>query len=91
MSNRTTSIRKGDGTTLLGLTFECGGSPISPIIAMLYFSQILRLGDQHMRFGYADDIAIFTRGKTTRETTTLTQGVRRDTRMGNGKCNLLRL
>jgi hypothetical protein len=60
MSSILTQVRKGDGTALPGILLECGApqsSPISPIILMLYFSPILRLGDSPSRFGYADDVS----------------------------------
>lgn len=72
MSDRKALVRNGYGTTLPEKELECGapqGSPISPIISMLYFSPILRINDPDNRFGYADDIAITATGESTAETT----------------------
>lgn len=64
------------------MALECGtpqGSPISPIISMLYFSPILQLNDPDRRFGYADDVAITAVGETTAETTKKLQWELEDT------------
>jgi len=50
-----------DGLTGPETPIQCGlpqGSPISPILFMLYIAPLLWLGNPARRFGYADDIAI---------------------------------
>ncbi|RAL61325.1 hypothetical protein DID88_009461 [Monilinia fructigena] len=45
---------------------QCGtpqGSPLSPVLYMLYLAELLNQ-DQALRFGYADDIALYRVGKT---------------------------
>lgn len=61
-----------DGTFAETRKLVCGvpqGSPISPILYMLYLAPLLQLGDTRTRFAYADDVAILRTGKTTTETT----------------------
>ena len=44
---------------------SCGvpqGSPVSPVLFMLYLERLLKLGDARTKFGYADDIAILRTG-----------------------------
>ena len=38
------------------------GSPISPVLFMLYLEPLLKLGDARTKFGYADDIAMLGTG-----------------------------
>lgn len=67
MSGRTVTIRTTDGEILPPTHLSCGtpqGSPISPIIFMLYQFPLLRLGKESRRFGYADDVAILAAGTT---------------------------
>lgn len=69
MNNRTARIRLGESTTQ-ETPLRCGlpqGSPVSPILFMLYTEPILRLGDRKMKFSYADDVAILQIGNTLRE------------------------
>lgn len=76
MSDRLALVRDGTGSTLPSTRLECGapqGSPISPILAMLYFCPILKLNDPDKRFGYADDVAIMAVGRDTRETSRMLQ------------------
>ena len=50
-----------NGTTGPPMDIFCGlpqGSPVSPILFMLYISPLLRLGRPKTRFGYADDVAL---------------------------------
>jgi len=59
-TDRSVKIRL-DGTTGPETLIHCGlpqGSPISPILFMLYIAPILHLGNPKRRFGYADDIAL---------------------------------
>ena len=82
MSNREALVRYGYGSKLQGTSLECGapqGSPISPIISMLYFCPILWLNDPNTRFGYADDVGIVAIGKDTKETTRILQWELEDT------------
>ena len=76
MSSRTISVRKDDGTTMPRSNLECGtpqGSPISPIIFMLYISPLLSFTRRHERFGYADDVAILATGGHAGVTTVILQ------------------
>ncbi|RKK27131.1 hypothetical protein BFJ67_g16296 [Fusarium oxysporum f. sp. cepae] len=55
----------------LVLRLCCGlpqGSPVLPILFLLYTEPIYRLGNPQGRFGYADDIAILSVGDTVDET-----------------------
>ncbi|KKO96446.1 hypothetical protein THAR02_11453, partial [Trichoderma harzianum] len=82
MSDRKALVRNGYGTTLPETELECGapqGSPISPIVSMLYFSPSLKLNDPNTRFGYADDIGIMAVGADTKETTQKLQWELEDT------------
>jgi hypothetical protein len=45
------------------------GSPVSPILFLLYIEPIYRLGNPQGRFGYADDTAILSIGDTVDEST----------------------
>ncbi|EDN91513.1 hypothetical protein SS1G_00916 [Sclerotinia sclerotiorum 1980 UF-70] len=59
-TNRSIKIRL-DGETGPETKLECGlpqGSPISPILFMLYIAPLFWMGKPQSRFGYADDIAI---------------------------------
>ncbi|PCD25803.1 hypothetical protein AU210_012239 [Fusarium oxysporum f. sp. radicis-cucumerinum] len=59
---------------LLGFNQDCGlpqGSPVSPILFLLYTEPIYRLGNPRGRFGYADDTAILSIGDTVDETTAM--------------------
>ena len=50
---------------------QCGlpqGSPVSPILFLLYTEPIYRLGNPEGRFGYADDTAILCTGQSLEET-----------------------
>ncbi|APA07400.1 hypothetical protein sscle_02g021700 [Sclerotinia sclerotiorum 1980 UF-70] len=58
--NRSIKIRL-DGEIGPETKLECGlpqGSPISPILFMLYIAPLFWMGKPQSRFGYADDIAI---------------------------------
>ncbi|RAL67274.1 hypothetical protein DID88_008038 [Monilinia fructigena] len=58
---------------------QCGtpqGSSLSPVLYMLYLAELLNQ-DQALRFGYADDIALYRIGNTLEENVTaITQDVR---------------
>lgn len=59
-TNRSVHIRM-DGEVGPLLNIDCGlpqGSPISPILFMLYISPLFKMGTPHRRFGYADDVAL---------------------------------
>ncbi|PNP37022.1 hypothetical protein TGAMA5MH_11082 [Trichoderma gamsii] len=67
MTGRTVTIRTTEGEILPEINLSCGtpqGSPISPIIFMLYLSPLLRLGNEDRRFGYADDVSTLATGTT---------------------------
>lgn len=71
MSNRSIKIRLGD-TVTEETKLHCGlpqGSPVSPILFMLYTEPILRVGKQRGNFSYADDIAILRTGHSLTECT----------------------
>lgn len=59
-TNRSVYIRL-DGSLGPPIAIHCGlpqGSPVSPILFMLYISPLLLLGKPKLRFGYADDVAL---------------------------------
>ena len=60
VSDRVVKIRL-DGSTGPATPIQCGlpqGSPVSPILFMLYIAPLLALGDQRARYGYADDVGL---------------------------------
>jgi ribonuclease HI len=60
MENRSARIRLEETTTPVH-AIKCGlpqGSPVSPILFLLYIADIF-LDDPKLRFGYADDIALY--------------------------------
>ncbi|KAM6513286.1 hypothetical protein FALCPG4_18932 [Fusarium falciforme] len=69
MRDRSARVRYQD--TLTPFTpLQCGlpqGSPVSPILFLLYTEPIYRLGNPQGRFGYADDTAILSIGDTVDE------------------------
>lgn len=73
MDKQLAAVRSGDGGVLEATALGCGtpqGSPISPIIATLYFCPILWMGrysHPNRRFGYADDVSILAIGDSTEE------------------------
>ena len=65
---------------LEGVTTErqlvCGvpqGSPISPLLFLLYMAEPMRSGATNLRFSYADDIGILGFGRTTADSAAATQ------------------
>lgn len=59
-----------DGITGPKTNIECGlpqGSPISPILFMLYIAPIFRMGEDTVKFGYTDDVAILAASKSLAE------------------------
>lgn len=65
LSGRRVRVRLEDCTTIF-YDMECGtpqGSPLSPVLYMLYLAELLKQDPEH-RFGYADDIAVFRTGPT---------------------------
>jgi hypothetical protein len=76
MSDRDVFVRYGYSSRLSGTRLECRapqGSPISPIISILYFYPILWLNDPSSRFGYADDVSILAIREDIKETTHMLQ------------------
>ncbi|KID83767.1 reverse transcriptase [Metarhizium guizhouense ARSEF 977] len=70
MSGRFARVRYQDITTPT-TPLQCGlpqGSPVSPILFLLYTEPIYRLGNPEGRFGYADDTAILCTGQSLEET-----------------------
>ncbi|RKK80609.1 hypothetical protein BFJ68_g17704, partial [Fusarium oxysporum] len=70
MGDRSARVRYQD-TLTSSSPLECGlpqGSPVSPILFLLYTEPIYRLGNPQGRFGYADDTAILFVGDTVDET-----------------------
>ncbi|KJK73728.1 hypothetical protein H634G_10997 [Metarhizium anisopliae BRIP 53293] len=70
MSGRSARVRYQDVTTPTA-PLQCGlpqGSPVSPILFLLYTEPIYRLGKPEGRFGYADDAAILCIGESLQET-----------------------
>lgn len=68
-ADRTVHIRL-DGELGSAHKIKCGlpqGSPISPILFMLYISPLFRLGQLSKIFGYADDMAILATKKSLSE------------------------
>ncbi|PNP55723.1 hypothetical protein FNYG_15459 [Fusarium nygamai] len=73
MMERSARVRYQDTTTPL-YPLQCGlpqGSPVSPILFLLYTKPIYRLGNPQGRFGYADNTAILSIGDTVEETSTI--------------------
>ena len=70
MSGRSARVRYQDIATPT-TPLQCGlsqGSPVSPILFLLYTEPIYRLGNPEGRFGYADDTAILCTGPSLEET-----------------------
>ncbi|KAM4062478.1 reverse transcriptase (RNA-dependent DNA polymerase) [Hirsutella rhossiliensis] len=70
MQDRSARIRYQDIATNSS-PLQCGlpqGSPVSPILFLLYTESIYRLGSSKGRFGYADDTAILCVGDSLDET-----------------------
>ncbi|KAH7471133.1 hypothetical protein FOMA001_g13258 [Fusarium oxysporum f. sp. matthiolae] len=70
MSGRSARVRYQD-TVTPSSPLQCGlpqGSPVSPILFLLYTEPIYRLSNPQGRFGYADDTAILSIGDTAEET-----------------------
>ena len=44
------------------------GSPVFPVLFILYLEPLLKLSDVYIKFEYADDIAILKRGKSKNNT-----------------------
>ncbi|KAJ3454128.1 hypothetical protein MRS44_018022 [Fusarium solani] len=71
MGGRSARVRYQD-TVTASSPLQCGlpqGSPVSPILFLLYTEPIYRLSNPQSRFGYADDTAILFTGDTVDETT----------------------
>ena len=70
MLDRSACVRYQDITTA-SKPLQCGlpqGSPVSPILFLLYTEPIYRLSNTEGRFGYADDTAILCVGNSLAET-----------------------
>ncbi|KJZ69665.1 hypothetical protein HIM_10938 [Hirsutella minnesotensis 3608] len=70
MQDRSARVRYQDTVTDSSL-LQCGlpqGSPVSPILFLLYTEPIYRLGNSQGRFGYADDTAILSVGDSLDDT-----------------------
>ncbi|KAJ3455314.1 hypothetical protein MRS44_013914 [Fusarium solani] len=70
MGGRSARVRYQD-TVTASSPLQCGlpqGSPVSPILFLLYTEPIYRLSNPQSRFGYADDTAILVTGDTVDET-----------------------
>ncbi|KAL7758307.1 hypothetical protein ACKLNR_012834 [Fusarium oxysporum f. sp. zingiberi] len=73
MGGRSARVRYQD-TVTPSSPLQCGlpqGSPVSPILFLLYTEPIYRLGNPQGRFGYADDTAILSIGDTVDETSAM--------------------
>jgi ribonuclease HI len=73
MGGRSARVRYQDTVTPPS-PLQCGlpqGSPVSPILFLLYTEPIYRLGNPQGRFGYADDTAILSIGDTVDETSAM--------------------
>jgi ribonuclease HI len=72
MHDRSAKVRYQDIVTPAS-PLQCGlpqGSPVSPILFLLYTEPIFRLGNPKCRFGYADDTGILCTGSSVEETAT---------------------
>jgi hypothetical protein len=70
MEDRSASVRYQDITTPSS-PLQCGlpqGSPVSPVLFLLYTEPIYRLGDAQGRSGYADDVATLSVGDSAEAT-----------------------
>ncbi|RKK06913.1 hypothetical protein BFJ67_g18326, partial [Fusarium oxysporum f. sp. cepae] len=73
MGGRSARVRYQD-TVTPSSPLQCGlpqGSPVSPILFLLYTEPIYRFGNPQGRFGYADDTAILSIGDTVDETSAM--------------------
>ncbi|KAI0992648.1 hypothetical protein K3495_g15537, partial [Podosphaera aphanis] len=73
VTNRVVRIRL-DGSVGPETKVHCGlpqGSPVSPILFMLYLSPLFFLGSAKNKFGYADDVALLRTSSTLQENAAL--------------------
>lgn len=75
LKDRCVQVRYLGGTTTPRKQV-CGvpqGSPVSPILFLLYLAEPMKCGNLRARFGYADDIGILGVGRTVKESATKAQ------------------
>ena len=76
LTNREVQVRFSGGVTTQK-ELVCGvpqGSPISPLLFLLYMAEPVRSGTPGVRFSYADDIGILGFGRTIAESAAAVQG-----------------
>lgn len=69
LTQRRIRVQHRDGTTRDKVA-ECGvpqGSPLSPLLFLLYIEILMRDGNKNTKFGYADDITLLSIGSTAAE------------------------
>ncbi len=69
LTQRKIRVRHQDGITQDKVA-ECGvpqGSPLSPLLFLLYIAILVQQGNKDSKFGYADDIAVLCRGSSAAE------------------------
>ena len=75
LANRMVQVRYSGGVTAKR-ELVCGvpqGSPISPLLFLLYMAELMRSGTPGLRFSYADDIGILGFGRTIGESAAAAQ------------------
>ncbi|KAI0990861.1 hypothetical protein K3495_g17326, partial [Podosphaera aphanis] len=75
LANRRVQVRYTGGVTT-ERELACGvpqGSPISPLLFLLYMAEPMRSGNTNLRFSYADDVGILGFGPTIAESAAAAQ------------------